>query len=188
MAEAIASKTYQRGLGVGFANNAQNRALVELGAQRGWWAGWILSVADKPIAFWTGMTYLDCCYGYWTGYDSAYAEYDVGSLVFLKVVDSLCAAGVKRIDFGIGSALYKERFGDERKVETSFRIFAPTASGMARNVCFSGGIALERCSHAALQKIRLAGRLKRFLRGRAKAKVSSEATGLGSDQGASTET
>ena len=55
-AEAIAGKTYQRGLGAGFSDDGENRRLLTLAAERGWLRSYILYIGDQPISFDTPST------------------------------------------------------------------------------------------------------------------------------------
>src|SRR6185312_7829072 len=50
--EAIASKTYQRALGVGFADTRAMRERLLFEAERGWLRIYLLYASGKPCAFW----------------------------------------------------------------------------------------------------------------------------------------
>jgi Acetyltransferase (GNAT) domain len=183
-AEAITRTSYQRGLGVGFIDNEQNRALVQLSAHRRWWNAWVLFIQERPVAFWSGMAYGGVFHVEWTAFDPAYGQSEPGTVLFLKLVDSLCQAGVRQVDFGIGSALYKERFGDQFQLETNLRFYAPSLKGIGLNVCYSSGVALETLAQRALRRIRLADRLRRLWRSRAEAGRTTQGleNGPGSDE------
>ena len=51
-AERIASTTYQRALGAGFADTPERRALTEVALAKGWLRAYLLYVRGEPIAFW----------------------------------------------------------------------------------------------------------------------------------------
>ena len=59
------------------------------------------------------------------------SRYEVGTLIFIRMNDELAREGVRKLDFGIGDALYKQRFGDQSWREATVWLFAPTAKGMA---------------------------------------------------------
>ena len=48
-----------------------------------------------------------------TGYDPDLREYVPGTLVLFRLVDELIREGVRKFDFGLGDAHYKQRYGDE---------------------------------------------------------------------------
>jgi CelD/BcsL family acetyltransferase involved in cellulose biosynthesis len=56
--------------------------------------------------------------------------YEPGTLIFMHMVDELAREGVRRFDFGLGEAFYKQRFGDQSWREGTVRIFAPTVKGL----------------------------------------------------------
>src|SRR5271157_3511930 len=69
--EQIAKKTYQRGLGVGFADGPELRQRILLEAERGWLRARILYIAGTPAAFWIGNLYGDTFHSNYMGYDAS---------------------------------------------------------------------------------------------------------------------
>jgi hypothetical protein len=132
--EIIARKTYQRGLGAGFVKNAEQMQRLGFGRKKNWLRGMVLHINDKPCAFWIGSVHKNVFYSEATGYDSAYRKYELGTVVFLKLIEDLCREKVESIDFGLGDALYKSRFGDESWLEGSIRIYAPSFKGTKLNL------------------------------------------------------
>jgi Acetyltransferase (GNAT) domain len=98
-AEEIAKKTYQRGLGVGFVNNEENRRRIALSARNGWLRAYILYVEEKPCAFWIGTLYGNTFHVDFLGFDPCYTKYKVGTILFTKIIEDLCRRGVKDVDF-----------------------------------------------------------------------------------------
>ena len=131
--EEIARGTYQRGLGAGFADNIEMRQRFHLEAERGWLRSYILYVAGKPCAFWVGTLYRGTFHSGFMGYDSSYQRYSPGSVLQIKVLEDLCQDGVKEVDFGLGDAMYKQRFGNCSWQEASAYIFAPSLAATAIN-------------------------------------------------------
>lgn len=121
--EEIAKLTYQRGLGAGFYDDAEHRERYKLFAKRGLFRCWILYVNEAPKAFWVGETYKGTFHSEATGFDPQFRQYELGNQMFLHMADSLVGEGVGRIDFGLGDALYKSRFGDHSYREGSFRLY-----------------------------------------------------------------
>jgi CelD/BcsL family acetyltransferase involved in cellulose biosynthesis len=133
--EAVAAKTYQRGLGVAFADTEGQRTLVRLGLERGWFRAWVLYLAGAPIAFWPGYAYNGTFFIGTPGYDPAYADYRVGQFLQMRMLEDLCAdEGVEALDYGPGEAEYKRRFGNESWEEADVLVFAPTARAVRINL------------------------------------------------------
>lgn len=132
--EAVARKTYQRGLGVGFADSPEERTLLDLSLTRGWFRAYLLYVEGAPIAFWTGWAYGGTFYTGATGYDPAFASHRVGSYLLCRMIDDLCAeTAIQTVDFGSGDAAYKHQFGSETWSEQDLLVFAPTFRAVGIN-------------------------------------------------------
>jgi hypothetical protein len=132
-AEFIASKTYQRGMGVGFANSDQVRARLELGAQQSLLRGYVLYVGGRPCAFWIGMLYGTTFVGEYTGYDPEFGEFSPGMFLMMRVIEGFChhAKGdtVQKIDFGLGEAEYKNALCTDSCLEAIVYVFSPSVRG-----------------------------------------------------------
>ncbi|MGJ0428036.1 GNAT family N-acetyltransferase [Methylobacter sp.] len=133
-AETVAKTTYQRGLGTGFVDNIENRERLSLAARKGWFRAYMVYIEDKPVAFWVGERVGDVFYLIWTGFNPSYSQYEVGTILFLKMVEDLFAQGVREVDYGLGGALYKERFGDLCLQEMDVDVYAPTLKGYIINL------------------------------------------------------
>lgn len=128
--ETIAAKTYHRGLGAGFADNAETRGLFELALHRGWLRAYVLYVRGTPCAFWQGLMYRQTFFTGSTAYDPSFEEYRPGAFLLMDLIEQLCREGVSRIDFGLGDANYKLRYCNESWQEGSLFIYAPTLRGL----------------------------------------------------------
>ncbi len=159
-AELVARKTYHRGLGVGFVYNEETFQRHSLAANGGTLHCWILYVKEKPVAFWTGSVYKGCFHSGSLGFDSDFGQYQPGNLIFIRMVERLCSEGVKEVDFGLGDASYKERFGDERWDEATIHIFSRSAWGLVINAEVSATQAIDLCAAKALVRLNLFQRLK----------------------------
>lgn len=163
-AEKVAKLTYQRGLGVGFMNSQHDRQRLELSAERGWLRAYILYVAEKPVAFWHGVLYKKVWYSIWTGYDPAYQSYNPGTVLLLKMLQDFCASKVSEVDFGIGPAEYKEKFGHHNRIEAFVTIHAPTPKGVAASLLTLVNAFINKLGKAMLGRLKLVNRLKRYWR------------------------
>src|SRR5262249_50397213 len=88
-AESIAQKTYQRALGVGFADNAETRARMKLETENGWSRSYILYLEKKPVAFWLGVAYKNVFHSNYMGYDPAIAKYSPGMYLVTTVIEQM---------------------------------------------------------------------------------------------------
>ena len=62
-------------------------------ARRGWLRCYILYCKDVPVAFMVGYHYEDCFFYIDVGYDPQWAQYSVGSVLHLEVMDDLYRRG-----------------------------------------------------------------------------------------------
>lgn len=164
--EKIAAKTYQRALGVGFQDNDEMRRRLRFFAQRGWLRIYLLTIEDKPWAFWTGTLYRDSFSSGDIGFDPGFSRYSPGTFLLSWVIEDLCAAGVAEIDFGSGDAEYKERFGNLRLMETGVYVFAPTVKGATVNLLRTAIGFVDSGLRAFLHHSNLLPRIKRLWRSR----------------------
>jgi len=91
--EGIARKTYQRALGVRFEDNEQMRTRFRVSAQRGWLRVYLLTVNDRPCAFWTGSLYEGSFCSEEVGFDPEFSHFSPGTFLLSWVIEDLCAAG-----------------------------------------------------------------------------------------------
>lgn len=125
-AASVARKTYQHGLGVGVREDDElQRALVSLGMERGWFRALVLSLDGNPAAFWHGFGYRGSFRTMIPGFDPAYASLNIGTYVLGKLIEDLCAdPEIHALDFGLGDAEYKRRFGDASWEEQDVVVFS----------------------------------------------------------------
>jgi CelD/BcsL family acetyltransferase involved in cellulose biosynthesis len=141
---AVAAKTYQGGLGVGVRQDDElQRHLVRLGLERGWFRAYVLSLAGEPAAFWHGYAYRGTFRTMVPGYDPAYAKLNIGTYVLMKLIADLCDdPTIESLDYGLGDAEYKRRFGDGFWEEQDVAVFSPTLRALrihaVRSVLNSG--------------------------------------------------
>lgn len=128
--EDVAARTYQRGLRAGFVDDEEHRQRFALFARQRQLRAQLLEIDGKIRAFWIGIVYKGVFYSSETGYDPDLREYEVGTLILVRMLEELIREGVMRVDFGLGDAFYKKRFGDRSWREATVRIFAPTPRGL----------------------------------------------------------
>jgi CelD/BcsL family acetyltransferase involved in cellulose biosynthesis len=129
--ETIARLTYQRGMGVGFFPDLLQRQLLFLAAQKRWLRAYILYIGDRPCAFQLGFEYGNTYFVRGKGYDPAFREYAVGTILFRKMLEEFCEEGKISIwDFGIGDADYKRSLGTGSVKECFIHLFAKSPKGI----------------------------------------------------------
>jgi Acetyltransferase (GNAT) domain len=140
--EEVAKKTYHRGLGVGFDDSARSRQIFQFYAENGQLRMYVVLDGDKPIAFWVGVVYGGWFHSDHTGFDSEYRDCSPGTYLQVKMIEDFCREGLHGIDFGLGDAEYKRRFGNETFEESPVSLFAPRPKGMAIKAAHSltGGV------------------------------------------------
>jgi len=168
--EEIARKTYQRGLGVGFADNARVRSRLALGAKKGWLRAYVLYLGGRPAAFWIGMLYRRTFVGEFLGFDPEFRSLSPGMFLMMKVLETLCdrAAGdvVDRVDFGLGDAEYKRVLADKAWQEASVYIFSPNCKGLVLKLLRMMANLTNEAAKKGLMAANVLPRFKRMWRDR----------------------
>jgi len=165
-AEAIARKTYQRGLGVGFQDTDEIRKRLRLAAEKGWLRAYVLFLSGAPAAFWIGDLYRSIFCSDYLAFDPVFTPLSPGTYLLMKTVEEFCATGVGKIDFGFGEARYKEQFGNSPSNEATVLIFSPRAKGMLLNGMRTMTGLAENLVRKTLDRARLLPTLKKFWRSR----------------------
>jgi len=132
--QAVARQSYQWALGVGFRDTEEQRGRLEIAARKGWLRAWVLYLGDRPAAFWLCTLHGDSLCLDYTGFDPAFRKYEVGTVALFQIFDEMCKAGVKHVDLGGGSYVYKQKFGNHQFDEASILTFAPTFRGVTLNL------------------------------------------------------
>lgn len=177
--EAIASKSYLRGMRVGFADDVGTRRILALAAARGWLRSYILYLDGRPSAFWNGFLYRNSFVIRDTAYDAALSELRPGHYLLQRLMEDLCACGsVRELDFGPGAAQYKREMGDVSSQRISQLLFAPTLKGVSINLLRTPPLAFSGGAKWLLRQSGFFGKARRMWRARlvAKASVDSRAT------------
>jgi CelD/BcsL family acetyltransferase involved in cellulose biosynthesis len=158
--EAVAVRTYQRGLGAGFKDDREHRQRFALFADRGQLRVQLLEIQERIAAYWIGIIYRDTFHSWATAYDPDFGKYEVGTQILVRMVDELAQEGVRKLDFGLGDAHYKKRFGDHSWSEATLAMFAPTAKGVTIRSVLGASKVLDDYARRALQKTGVLDKLK----------------------------
>jgi hypothetical protein len=165
--EAVASKTYQRGLGVAYSGRPLDLGLIELGLRRGWFRTWMLYLRDRPVAFWQGTTYAGTFVSGTPGFDPDHAKDSVGRYTMFRMVEDLCADdNVTRWDFGPGDADYKAAFGTPERIESDVFMVRRGLRPVTVNLAATTLSVINRWGRYLAKETSWGHRLKRAWRGR----------------------
>jgi Acetyltransferase (GNAT) domain len=168
--DAIAKRTYQRTLGVGFEDTPSLRQRLQVEAEQGWLRAYVLYLDDRPCAFWMGNAYAGTFYSGFTGYDPEYSRYAPGMYLLLKAMEQLCDGNLnevlKRADFGLGDAEWKQIIGNLEWPESAVYLFSPRWRGRLLGRTHAGSTFLDSLAKRVLRKTRLLARVKRVWRKR----------------------
>jgi len=162
--ERIARQTYQRSLGVGLQNDQTTRQWLALTAAKGWLRGYVLYLDDQPVAFWIGTLSGGVFRLDYIGYDPAYERLSPGVFLLTRAVEDLCQSTAREVDFGHGSELYKQQFGNCTWHEAIIYINALTLKGIAFKVMRTLVHVTDRLVRILLERTNLLPRLKRAWR------------------------
>ena len=164
--EEVARQTYHRGMGVGLTQDVLQMDTLAMEARGGRLRICILYAGGLPRAFWIGMVYGSTFHSGFTGYDPAMREHELGTLVFVHLIDRLCEEKVKTLDFGLGDAFYKERFGDAFWTDVSISIYRPSLRGAVLKLAFTSCFYFDRLLRSVAQKLKMVNWVKRAWRSR----------------------
>ena len=159
-AELVAAKSYQRGLGVGFTDNSDSRERLLRYAQIGILRACMLFVDGTPKAFWIGSVYKQRFFSAYLAHDPGLEKYEIGSLVFIKLLGTLCAEGARQVDLGQGEGFYKQRFADVCEEEACLYMLSPSVRSLLLNAGFNAGEALALSARKTLASLNVLQSLK----------------------------
>jgi len=167
IAADISANTYQRAFGGGLVNDAATRADFEAAAKKDWLRIYILFVADEPCAFLSILKYRRICFADVTAYSPKWKDWNVGTILFLKVVEQICGDPVvDSLDFSFGDEQHKQA-GDSRLwAEASVFIFAPRPFPVFVNLILSITSAINILTQQLVTRLGIYNLVQRYRRKR----------------------
>jgi hypothetical protein len=172
-AELVATTTYQRALGAGFSDSSPIRELLALEGTKGWLRAYLLYLGGRPGAFWIGCVYNGVFLSEYLAHDPAHAKFSPGTFLLMQAMEEFPDDNISGIDFGIGEALYKQRFSNNHWKENTICFYAPTWTGL-RVKAIRSVAALVDSTAKNLLGTKLSGRIKKMWRNRLNRKNSSQ--------------
>ena len=166
-ASEISATTYQHAFGHGIVNCHSTRELLKQAAKKGWLRLHILYINEKPAAFHTIFKYGRICFGYVMGFDPKWKRFCIGTILFLKIMEKLCAdPTVQYFDFGIGDAEYKQHYGNGQWPEASALIVAPRPFPLFVNLIRSSTLAMSMFAQYVIASLGIHNLVQRYRRKR----------------------
>lgn len=168
VAEQIAKKSYQRGIGVGFNDTPETRERLQLAARKGWLRGYVLYLADHPAAYWIGSLYQGTFLSDYLAHDPADAKHSPGMYLVMNVIESFCGDGqVKAVDFAPGEGQYKQVLGNVNWQEAPIYIFSRSWTGLKLSLFRFATARINRTAKTILARTAILRGLKKYWRSRA---------------------
>lgn len=168
LVEQVAKISYQRGLGVGFVDSAEERSRLGLAAGKGCLRAYVLYLEGRPCAFWVGVLTHGTFLSDYLGFDPAFAKHSPGMYLVMRVLESFCtgAAAVSKVDFANGDAQYKEVLSNNEWWEGPVYVFSSSRKGVQLSLlrAISGGI--NNFGQAFLNRTGLLQKVKKYWRAR----------------------
>ena len=111
--DSIATRSYQRGIGVGFVDDELHRALMAWAVADGPYRVWVLYIDGAPVAFVNGVLHDRTFFLFETAFDPSAAVDEPGAILLARVLEELAAEpDVDSFDYGFGDAQYKQSLSD----------------------------------------------------------------------------
>jgi CelD/BcsL family acetyltransferase involved in cellulose biosynthesis len=165
--EPVSAKTYQRALGVSFGDTPKDRERTRASMEHGWFRGYVLYLDGEPRAFHHGELYRGRFRHGRPGYDPDFAHLRIGTYLLLKVFEDLIEhPEASVVDYGVGDADYKRRFGTRSWREASVVVYAPTLRAVRVNVVRTSLLAAVRLAKSVFGKGAVYKRIRRSWRRR----------------------
>lgn len=170
--DQVASLTYHRAVGAGFADTPEHRELARIGLESGRTRAYVLYHGEQPIAYWLCSVYRGTMYLQTTGFDNAYAHDRVGIYLLMRLFEDACAdPAIDVIDFGPGDADYKRLYTNDGVPERNLFVFAPTFRARRINATRTAILGLALGARRALDAVNATDRLKALWRKRLRARA-----------------
>lgn len=110
----VSQRSWQhRILGPRVLTNDRSKSYFESLARQGLLHSYLLMAGESPCAFVIGYRYAGIYHYAEVAYDETYSEYSPGTVLLYLILEDLhTCPNVKLLNFGIGDATYKRRFGN----------------------------------------------------------------------------
>jgi hypothetical protein len=162
----VSDKTWQKQkLGDGLSRGGLLERKIRFAAERGSFLGYVLYANGQPVAFDFGFLYRDVCSMEAKGYDPAWADYRVGTVLFFEILRDFEAKKlpVRFIDYLTMVSSFKLRTTNEKHRIQSFYLFRKSPLGSLYYYTFMPVHRTSREMIAILERMRIKDKIKRLL-------------------------
>jgi hypothetical protein len=161
--EKISSRTYQRGLGVGFRPDAEILESLRTTARKGGLRGCVLYLDEKPCAFFIGKHYKKTFHGNFMGFDPEFGKYSPGLLVLMHSIEECFDPNMRatQFDLGWGDRQYKRVFCNQSKQDGPLYLYALSWTGLRLNFLRSTTSLLDLSARKLVKRIPFLQKIKR---------------------------
>jgi hypothetical protein len=168
--ETIATRSYQRGIGVGYADDELHRGLLAWAVAGGPFHVWILVRDGTPLAYVDGILHEKTFHLFETAFDASASDGEPGAILIARVLSELAAdPAVEGFDYGFGDAQYKQSLSDSSTDTADVLGFAPRPRPLLLNSLNLSSAAAISLAKRVLGKERIAA-----LRRRRRAELAPE--------------
>ena len=165
-AAAVSQETYQQSLGAAFRADSEYQSRCRLMAGNSSLRGYVLYIKGKPSAYWLATASGDTLHLNSTGYLPEFKKYELGTVLLMKLFADHCGTAIETVDFGLGGASYKERFGDESFPEATVRVYRSSVRSLVANFLIGCNARISTVIKTLLSKLGLLQKVKTLWRSR----------------------
>lgn len=165
LAQQVSDKTYQHNLlGLGIRNDIETCRILTTAAENGWFQSYLLICNQESVAFQHGYIYGETYYAEQTGYDPAWGDKSVGTIVQIYRIRDLINRGITRLDFLYGDNERKRSLSNMYRVEQNFHLIPRKFPLGALAYALRGFNTLSQLGGDFIEKWGLKSKIRRFLR------------------------
>ena len=169
-AQKVSQTTYQwRLLGLGLRDAAELRATLGSAARHGWLRSYILYCRGEPVAFMLGYLYRRTYHYMDVGYDPAWTQWGVGSILQMEVMKDLIEDPERPeiFDFSTGYGDHKGRFGNSSRSEVNLLLLRKCPRNATLVATYAATLAVDKHASRWLNTLGLKAAVKRWVRQKA---------------------
>jgi Acetyltransferase (GNAT) domain len=169
-AQKVSQTTYQwRLLGLGLRDAVELRATLAFAARHGWLRSYILYCRGEPVAFMLGYLYRRTYHYMDVGYDPAWAQWGVGSILQMEVMKDLIEDPERPeiFDFSTGYGDHKARFGNFSRSEVNLLLLRKCSRNAILVAAYAATLGVDKHASRWLDTLGLKTAIKRWVRQKA---------------------